>query len=120
MKFHLTNVAFLIWLFAVLLLSTIPNNEILTQGPLAFDRHGYFQHVLAYGIGAGIGYYSTIFSHKWKILTLVLLWGIGLEIVQYWLPYRSFNIFDILANLSGLILAMIVLLTIDYLIGKKI
>lgn len=104
MKHRLINLAFLIWLIAVLILSLVPDSDTLTQGPLAFDKHGYFQHVLAYSVGMGIGCYVTIFNQKWKILLLVLLWGIGLELVQYWLPYRSFNVFDILANLSGMLL----------------
>ncbi|MHB2149515.1 VanZ family protein [Calditrichota bacterium LG25] len=106
MKHRLTNLAFLIWLIAVLILSVFPDNKVLTEGPLAFDRHGYFQHVLAYAAGMGIGYYSTIFDRRWKIGMVVLLWGIGLEAVQYWLPYRSFNVFDMLANVCGVLLGL--------------
>lgn len=33
----------------------------------------------------------------------LFLYSIGIEIIQYFLPYRSFEVLDILANLTGLV-----------------
>lgn len=37
---------------------------------------------------------------------LLLLFGLQIEIVQYFLPYRDFSLFDILADCTGIILGI--------------
>ena len=93
------------WALGVLILSVIPNQKIfIKQGSLDFDPHGYFQHFIAYGIGMFIG----LKVNKNKTAMFIVLLGIFIEIIQYFLPYRSFNLFDILANLSGVIFIWII------------
>ena len=105
LKNRFWQVLFWSWALGVLILSVIPNQKIFVkQGSLDFDPHGYFQHFLAYGIGMYIG----LKVNKNKTAMFIVLFGIFIEIIQYFLPYRSFNLFDILANLSGVIFILII------------
>jgi len=49
-------------------------------------------------------YFSNLFDEKWKSVSFVIFLGILFEMMQIWLPHRSFNVFDILANFSGIML----------------
>ena len=105
LKNRFWHILFWSWALGVLILSVIPNQKIfIKQGSLDFDPHGYFQHFIAYGIGMFIG----LKVNKNKTAMFIVLLGIFIEIIQYFLPYRSFNLFDILANLSGVIFIWII------------
>ncbi len=74
------------------------------QGALDFDSHGYMQHILAYGVGMLIGLKLPV-----KLTgSFIIFWGILIEFIQYFIPYRSFNIFDIMANISGVGLVLLI------------
>jgi len=95
---------FFIWLFAVLVLSVLPSDALNLHGTEKFDPRGYWQHALAYGIGMFLMNFSNLFDEKWKSVGFVIFLGILFEMIQIWLPCRSFNVVDILANFSGIIL----------------
>ena len=40
-----------------------------------------------------------------RIAILLFIFGVGIEIVQYLLPYREFSVLDMLANSVGILLA---------------
>ena len=50
--------------------------------------------------------------HKWLWLPLTLLVGAGTESVQYLLPYRGFDLSDMIANATGAIMGWVILLSI--------
>jgi len=57
-----------------------------------------------FALGAGIG------SPPWKrslLVFLVLAFGVVIEVVQYYLPYRTFNPVDIFANVCGVGVAFV-------------
>ena len=75
-----------------------------TQSAFDFDPHGYLQHILAYGVGMFIGLKLPV-----KLTgSFVVFWGVLIEFVQYFIPYRSFNFFDIMANISGAVLVLLI------------
>lgn len=37
-----------------------------------------------------------------------ILLAAGAEVIQYWMPHRSFNIFDMILNISGLVIGSVV------------
>ena len=41
-------------------------------------------------------------QHQMLLFTGLLVYSIAIEIIQYFLPYRTFALLDILANLAGL------------------
>ncbi len=42
------------------------------------------------------------------ILVGIFIIGVGIEIIQYVLPLRTFNIYDLLANLIGVFLVVMI------------
>lgn len=61
-------------------------------------------HLLGHG---GIAFCGALaFPNRWRWLLLLLpLYGAGLEVLQRWVPNRSFDWQDMLANVSGVLLA---------------
>ncbi len=99
----LSQMAFVIGLLAVILLSLLPQDALPDPG--TWDN---LNHVLAYGVLAlagGLGFRglrSLLFVGRgWLIL------GAGLEFVQAALPNRSASAYDALANLIGIALGSI-------------
>lgn len=86
------------------MLVTLPINSTgeLNNITILHFRGDYFFHALLF-----IPWAFFIVSMKkpflfWFILGLIL--AIGSELIQYYLPYRAFNINDLLANSIGIII----------------
>lgn len=65
-----------------------------------------FMHVLAYG--CLMGWFAQIFRHDLTRLLLVILFvvmGIFIEVLQSMTPTRQFEVMDMIANTSGVVLA---------------
>ena len=63
---------------------------------------GFFMHSLAWFVAALVGFQA--FVQNWATLFFLLLYSTALEYLQYFIPYRTFNIMDIIANVCGLAL----------------
>jgi len=74
------------------------------EGPLPGDLSDKFYHGLCFfvlGLLCDYAYPDTGFSAiKY---TPLFLYGIGIEIIQYFIPYRSFSLADMLADALGLL-----------------
>lgn len=71
-----------------------------------------FGHAFVYGVLA-IGLYQS-FSGAWKNAFYAGFWssayGIAMELIQYgFFPGRYFELWDIVANISGVFIALLVL-----------
>lgn len=64
--------------------------------------------LFAYGAGPG----------KASMFSLLLLYSFGIEVIQYFIPYRDFSLLDLLANGLGLIAGQIIGLTVLRLIER--
>ncbi len=63
------------------------------------------EHLLAFallGLLARLGWPELSYGKVW--LPFLALYGAAIEGVQYFLPYRSADVFDFLADLAGLLL----------------
>lgn len=63
-------------------------------------------HCLAYGVL--MGWFAQIFRHRFTRLSLgiaFVLFGISVEYMQSIVPWRSFEVLDMVANTSGVVLA---------------
>lgn len=86
----------------VAVLSLIPFEESCCEDDFSWDKlvHACMYFVLTIAVlrpavRTGIKYpYLMIFF-------VLVLFGIGMEIIQYYLPYRSFELKDILFNILG-------------------
>ena len=95
LPFQLRQLPFYCLLFLVTYLSVMPSVE--TPG---FELSDKVLHFLAY-LGVSAWAYFGFPKASWKLALMVLLWGIGIELVQWQLPTRAFELLDILANSLG-------------------
>lgn len=91
------------WATIIAILSLIPPSEIKVPGFVFQDKIG---HVAAYGLLAWLTIWSVSKSAaKVKpvyLLFIVILYGVTMEFIQLkFFLYRSFEIFDIVANIIG-------------------
>jgi len=104
---YVINVVFITWIIAVAVFSFISFPEGNgTSDKWVFSSSRAELHAAAYFIGAFLFYYVlNIRKHKFLFLVgiLVFLFGLLLEIVQIWLPSRSFNPMDIAGNGMGVV-----------------
>ena len=110
----LTSWSLLFYLIVLITVSVIPLGNVSKQ---IMDVHviklrgDYFLHMLVY-----LPLITLIFlrfqKFKWRMLFFALGIAVGLEYIQKLLPYRSFNINDLIANVAGVILGMVVMLII--------
>lgn len=93
---------------------------------IPFSDHPQFDKLLHFGMYF-THYLGSVYLIKNFFHALVISFSLSfiMEVVQYFLPYRSFEILDLIANLSGCLIAMIILKLIfkkiekDQLLQKK-
>jgi glycopeptide antibiotics resistance protein len=106
---RLLPIAFWVYLIATILLAVLPINRAgeLNDITIIRVRGDYFLHALMLIPWAIFRPSATFWRRTW------LLWGLlfaaAIEGVQYLLPYRAFNINDLIANSIGILLGSLVL-----------
>lgn len=115
----LYRIIFWIGYFTVLVISLIPLkrinfDKIIIESQVFYLRLDHFLHFSAYFlicvyylIGWLKGFSLFYPSSLWRFFILVLILAVVSELVQLWVPDRAFNVFDMLANVLGLILGII-------------
>ncbi len=112
-------VILLSYVFLILLLHVIPFGSSMTalnKAEVASIRMDYLLHALVFLPWAIIVWwvYSVNFFKKPGKALLWLFAGVilaaGAEYIQYFLPYRAFNINDVIGNVSGVVLGSVVFL----------
>lgn len=107
---------FLLWLAILLLINTIPlgdsANRVLKGTRLVF-RLDYLAHSLTFLTFFGIfllarlnGQLVFVTRPVLKYVAVVIPAAILFELIQYQLPYRSFNPLDLIFNLAGAVLGL--------------
>jgi hypothetical protein len=114
----------IIWGLIILVSCTIPGNKINKIALLELKHIDKFLHFLMYFIFSLILYFDLrkyINAQKNKyfgylyIFFISLVWGIIIELVQYYiLSYREGSIADIMANIGGILTGILFIL----LLGK--
>ena len=69
----------------------------------------YFLMTLYYLLGRRNNQYLFNTKPLLKYLCLIVFLALSTEVCQLWIPSRSFNLFDIIANLSGVLIGFIVI-----------
>lgn len=114
-----------VWAVAIYLLSLAPLNEVETIDRFSFPGADKLGHLFAYAM------LSLLILRGWQrekmppiglhgfVFALCVVFGVMIEIHQSFTPYRTFEVYDILANASGALLGQIVwhLLMLRY--GKR-
>ena len=101
-------IATLVWAIVIVILSTMPGQQLpQIDWLMTPDKFG---HAFVYGVLA-VGLYQSFYG-AWKTPIFAGLWasgyGITMELVQYgFFPGRYFELWDIVANISGSIAGLI-------------
>lgn len=94
---------FWLWIVVVWLLSTL-QLSVAPEVPNG-DKIGHF---VSYGILAWLA--GNLGWNKWRVWLGASLMGVAVECTQYFLPWRSFDVLDMLANSSGALLGILVVI----------
>ena len=109
LKYWVPVYAWLILIFYFSSQSLIPSSTYLAT---TFYLKPYLQHVIIYTILALLIYRALSHTHepsKLLVIFTTTLYGLIDEIHQYYIPGRTFELFDILMDFSGAILALILI-----------
>lgn len=90
-----------IWLILILILSVIPVSQPKIDMPA--DK---FEHSLVYGLTAIFFYRyfrpkTTRTKAGAEAVFFASAYGAAIEVIQYFVPYRSFSLADMAANIFG-------------------
>lgn len=110
-----SNVLLIIWALTILSISSLPNLPSPKIETVGFKiRLDYFFHFSEYGILGFLAFLTfaserfIIGSKKYLIITMsLILFAVADEFHQKIIPGRSFNVKDILSNISGIVAAVI-------------
>lgn len=94
-RFQFRQLPFFILLTLVTYLCVTPAGD--APGPDLSDK---VLHFLAY-FGTTAAAYVGFPKANWRLMLFMVLWGIGIELVQWQLPTRTFELLDIVANSLG-------------------
>lgn len=80
--------------------------------PPTFSNIDKLEHCLAYGAVA-LWFCQLYFSPRSRMVAMAVLvgLGIGLEYVQGWTGYRTFDVWDMAANSAGVLLGLLLMRT---------
>ena len=106
-----TRIIYILLIFIIGIMSTIPNEALdkLSETYKLFSR-GYLFHIFAYGLFCFFALLYNITYQRHSLLIILLfisVYSIILEAIQYFLPYRTFNLYDILASLIGIAVGIV-------------
>jgi len=101
-----TRIIYILLIFIIGIMSIIPNEALdKVSNTYKLFKGGYLYHILAYGLFCFFALLYNITYQRHSLLIILLfisVYSIILEVIQYFLPYRSFNLYDILASLIGI------------------
>ena len=116
------NLKFLFWLYigAILLLVTLPINSAgeLNNVTILRFRGDYFFHALLFVPWAFFRPVFRFANLHW--LLMGLLFAAGSEGIQYLLPYRAYNVNDLVANKLGVVAGMLFFLLFSNFVKPKL
>ena len=82
--------------------TSISNNDILSL------RIDYLLHALVFLPFVALWKCSFPDHSLWLIIPLGLVFAAVMEIIQYWIPYRSYNINDLIGNVLGIVIGILI------------
>ena len=108
--FYLCNLILVIlYLFPGSLLGWFLYNDLSLQPQITPDFIISTNHLYAYIVLSVIGFLTFRKNNQFNILSIYLIFlSIALEVLQYFVPNRSFEFPDLFGNLAGVIIAIII------------
>lgn len=119
----IARIFFITWAVAIATLSIISYSNINDAlESVRLTSSGLIMHIIAYFIGALLCSYSfRVNGIVYLLLSCfsIFLYSVVLEIVQFYLPYRTFNPRDIAANAFGIILFVLIWTIYSHFLKRK-
>jgi VanZ family protein len=106
-------ILFLLWLGAIIFFSLVNFRGYLAPEISTMIDDGFYLHILAYFTGAALGWVTFRNSGKKLLLWVpagLILVGAVLEATHHFIPARTFNPYDIVGNVLGVVLFHLCLL----------
>ena len=101
-----SKIIFFFWLFAITFFSLVDYSSITRLGLSKGFGTGFYLHIILYFIAAVLSFLAlNKKQNKKMILILLMLFfcGVTFEILQTYIPNRTFNLWDIVGNGLGLV-----------------
>jgi VanZ family protein len=107
-----------VWLFSIFILSVMPVSRSVSDLP-----EDKIAHVLMYALTSILlfRYYSEkkpVISSFYTSAAVSGLYGAAMEVVQFFLPHRSFSVLDMAANVLGAFMGLLLYITVQS-VSKK-
>ena len=106
------------WFFVVLILMCLPGDDLPPPGWLQIIFFDKWVHMAIFGCLVFLfcwPFYNSVFNNSQrkyyfiKITLAVSIWGLALEFIQkYFIPGRSFDLFDWAADSAGALIAFFI------------
>ncbi len=108
--FYICNLILIVlYLFPGSLLGCYVYDDCKIQSQITANFIVSTNHLYAYIVLSVIGFLTYRKSNQFNILSIYLIFlSIVLEVLQYFVPNRSFEFSDLFGNLSGVIIAIII------------
>ncbi|MFL2722492.1 MAG: VanZ family protein [Gammaproteobacteria bacterium] len=101
----LIRLVFLISIIIVFSLSIVNASKIPNFAMLSF-MSDKFVHALTYFYLTLLGLFSRFNVNELFVVMSIFIFGLIIELIHYFHPYRYFEYFDLLANLIGVTIAL--------------
>lgn len=112
-----------IYLTAIILLLTLPINDkenIINNTYITRIRLDFILHGLLFIPWMSLSFLKSLSLciKAWQWFAVGVLFAVGMELLQYFLSYRSFNVKDIAANFTGMLLGTLLYLCFKIRLGR--
>lgn len=97
--FRLFRILFWLTLGIITILASIPVQNDLSQ---PFEHTDKVKHFAAFFVMAGL-YAHSFKTGPFAMFFYLFLFGVLIEGVQYFLPYRSADVYDLVADAAGIV-----------------
>ena len=104
---HLIRIIFILSLIIVFILSVVNANDIPRFQALSFLSDKII-HSLIYFYLTYLGILSAFKISKLRLASYIFIFGLFIEIIHFFHPYRFFEYQDLLANLIGVTIALLI------------
>ncbi|MFP4499285.1 MAG: VanZ family protein [Vulcanimicrobiota bacterium] len=98
-KPKINRIIFWVYLIIITAVSLYP----LSEHPLT--RNDKLNHIIAYLVFAVL-FYLAFGENNWKVIIWGAVYGLGIEIMQGFFPFRTFDPYDLLSNMAGILAGM--------------
>ena len=89
-----------LWLLTIAYLSLTPQ----IQSPISFDQIDKVLHLGSYGLATLLVLISYPFANKLHIIFSLFAYSLSMELGQLFVENRFFEFYDLLANLTGILI----------------